>query len=208
MIKLKDILTEEKAAKDYDGDGTIESPEDEYMGSKDKAIKKAMKKEEHGPETELMIGDYQTKHYHMCPGAAALYKDIEDKVEDMDLAVRTAKLQDALFALEMRALEHGAVEADVDAAELIADQIMAMARMLGLEKEHNYIQGHVDKIKGAVKDLSEDTDSDQRTQIYQAPQMVTSGDDVIVRLRKLDVENFRVAVSLLTLMQKRMPNQG
>lgn len=151
MIKLKDILTEEKAAKDYDGDGTIESPEDEYMGSKDKAIKKAMKKEEHGPETELMIGDYQTKHYHMCPGAKSLYQDIEGKVEDMDLAVRTAKLQDALFALEMRALEHGAVEADVDAAELIADQIMAMARMLGLEKEHNYIQGHVDKIKGAVK---------------------------------------------------------
>lgn len=162
MIKLKDILTEEKAAKDYDGDGKIESPKDEYMGSKDKAIKKAMKKEEHGPETELMIGDYQTKHYHMCPGAAALYKDIEDKVEDMDLAVRTAKLQDALFALEMRALEHGAVEADVDAAELIADQIMAMAAMLGLEKEHNYIQGHVDKIKGAVKDLSEDTDSTQQ----------------------------------------------
>ena len=33
-----------KADKDYDGDGRIESPRDEYMGSKDKAIKKAMKK--------------------------------------------------------------------------------------------------------------------------------------------------------------------
>jgi hypothetical protein len=30
--------------KDYDGDGKIESPRDEYMGSRDKAIKKAMKK--------------------------------------------------------------------------------------------------------------------------------------------------------------------
>jgi hypothetical protein len=38
-------LEAEKANKDYDGDGKIESPEDEYMGSKDKAIKKAMKKE-------------------------------------------------------------------------------------------------------------------------------------------------------------------
>ena len=38
-------LEAEKADKDYDGDGEIESPEDEYMGSKDKAIKKAMKKE-------------------------------------------------------------------------------------------------------------------------------------------------------------------
>jgi len=102
-------------------------------------------------ETEIKIGDYQTKHYHMCPGAKSLYQDIEDKVDDMDLAVRTAKLQDALFALEMTALEDGATEADLDAAQLIADQIMAMAEMMGLEKEHNYIQGHVDKIKGAVE---------------------------------------------------------
>jgi len=150
MIKLKDILMEEKADKDYDGDGRIESSEDEFMGSRDKAIKKAMKSEGEA-DTEIKVGDYQTKHYHMCPGAKTLYQDIEGKVEDMDLAVRTAKLQDALFALEMRALENGAVEADVDAAELIADQIMVMARMLGLEEEHNYIQGHVDKIKAAVK---------------------------------------------------------
>jgi hypothetical protein len=109
MIKLKDILTEEKAAKDYDGDGTIESPEDEYMGSKDKAIKHAMKSEGEA-DTEIKIGDYQTKHYHMCPGAKTLYQDIEGKVEDMDLAVRTAKLQDALFALEMRALRELVLE--------------------------------------------------------------------------------------------------
>ena len=36
---------EKKAKKDYDGDGKIESGKDEYFGSKDKAIKKAMKKE-------------------------------------------------------------------------------------------------------------------------------------------------------------------
>jgi len=39
-------LVEKKAAKDYDGDGEIESGTDEYMGSRDKAIKKAMGKEE------------------------------------------------------------------------------------------------------------------------------------------------------------------
>ena len=36
---------EKKAKKDYDGDGKVESGKDEYFGSKDKAIKKAMKKE-------------------------------------------------------------------------------------------------------------------------------------------------------------------
>ena len=35
-----------KAKKDFDGDGKLESPEGEYKGSKDKAIKKAMKKED------------------------------------------------------------------------------------------------------------------------------------------------------------------
>ena len=44
--KAADHMGEEKkAAKDYDGDGKVESGKDEYFGSKDKAIKKAMGKE-------------------------------------------------------------------------------------------------------------------------------------------------------------------
>ena len=44
--KAADHLGEgKKADKDYDGDGKIESGKDEYFGSKDKAIKKAMGKE-------------------------------------------------------------------------------------------------------------------------------------------------------------------
>jgi hypothetical protein len=108
------------------------------------------KEHETDPDMELKVGDYQTQHFHMCPGAKSLYQDIEDKVEDMGLAIRSAKLQDALFAMEESALENGANEADVFAAKTIADQIMAMAAMMGLDKEHSYIQGHVDKIKGAV----------------------------------------------------------
>jgi hypothetical protein len=38
-------LAEKKATKDYDGDGKVESSKDEYFGSKDKAIKKAMGKD-------------------------------------------------------------------------------------------------------------------------------------------------------------------
>ena len=33
----------------------------------------------------------------------------------------------------------------------MADQIMEMAKMMNLESEHQYVQGHVEKIKGAVK---------------------------------------------------------
>jgi len=43
-------MAEKKADKDYDGDGEVESSEDEYQGSKDKAIKKAMNKEAHDAE--------------------------------------------------------------------------------------------------------------------------------------------------------------
>ena len=39
-------LYEKKAKKDYDGDGKVESSKDEYFGSKDKAIKKAMGKKD------------------------------------------------------------------------------------------------------------------------------------------------------------------
>jgi len=43
--KAADHMGEEKkAAKDYDGDGKVESGKEEYFGSKDKAIKKAMGK--------------------------------------------------------------------------------------------------------------------------------------------------------------------
>jgi len=42
----KESIEEKKAKKDHDGDGKVESGKAEYFGSKDKAIKKAMKKEE------------------------------------------------------------------------------------------------------------------------------------------------------------------
>lgn len=39
-IKGASAKAKKKAKKDYDGDGKLESPEEEYKGSKDKAIKK------------------------------------------------------------------------------------------------------------------------------------------------------------------------
>ena len=125
------------------------------------AIKKVMTGDyeptvtENETDMEIKVGDYQTQYFHMCPGAVAVYQDIEDKVEDMGLAIRSAKLQDALFAMEKSALESGATEAEVFAAQSIADQIMAMAAMMGLDKEHSYIQGHVEKIKGALNEITE-----------------------------------------------------
>ena len=72
------VVSEKKAAKDYDGDGKVESGKDEYFGSKDKAIKKAMgkkhdcaskvKHEEYGigsciPEMHDLDGNGNVAHY-------------------------------------------------------------------------------------------------------------------------------------------------
>ena len=62
---------EKKAAKDYDGDGKVESGKDEYFGSKDKAIKKAMKKEDTDNYVEAYVdvlrktslGSYVSEEY-------------------------------------------------------------------------------------------------------------------------------------------------
>lgn len=47
MVELDRPMHEsDKADKDYDGDGEVESGKDEYMGARDKAIKKAMDKKD------------------------------------------------------------------------------------------------------------------------------------------------------------------
>jgi hypothetical protein len=98
---------------------------------------------------EIMVGNYQTRHYDMCPGATVLYKDIESKGVDMDLAERTARLQDVLFYMEKHIVEEmkSATEEDVFMAKNLQHQIMAMANMMGLKTEHSYIQGHIDAIE-------------------------------------------------------------
>jgi len=114
---------------------------------------KPMEEDETQDSAEVMVGNYQTKYFDICPGATAVYKDIESKGVDMDMAERAAKLQDALFFIEKHVLndnETGSAEGYITVAENLADQIMAMAGMMGLEEEHSYIQGHVDKITKAV----------------------------------------------------------
>ena len=57
---------------------------------------------------EVDVYGYQTKHFDVCPGAQGLYKRIiagefTDGMPDQkeqDLIIRSAKLHDALFALE------------------------------------------------------------------------------------------------------------
>jgi hypothetical protein len=110
---------------------------------------------------ELNVYGYQTNHFDICPGAQSLYKAIIDGKhgeQDKDLVIRVAKAHDTLFFLEKMAIEKK-IEATpelVDMAQNQADIIMSAAKeKMDLEKEHNYVQGHVDKIKDQMDQVNE-----------------------------------------------------
>ena len=63
-------------------------------------IMEVMSTEVENDKEEIKIGEYQTKYFHVCPGASSLYGNIESKGVDMDMAERSARLQDALFFVE------------------------------------------------------------------------------------------------------------
>ena len=121
--------------------------------------------------TEVNVFGYQTQHFDICPSAYALYKKIVDEnlVDDKDLVIRVAKLHDNLFYLEKMAIEKKIeVTSDlVDMAQNTADLIMSAAKeKMNLEKEHNYVQGHVDTIKdlmggGTVDEAKKKSDDEE-----------------------------------------------
>jgi len=74
----------------------------------------------------------------------------------MDLAERSVKLQDTLFYMEKHAMEMKKVDEQyVVMMQNLADQIMAMAKMMDMEEEHNYIQSHVDAVKNMDESVRE-----------------------------------------------------
>lgn len=69
------MINEKKADKDYDGDGKVESGTEEYMGSKDKAIKKAMSKEE-------VDADQMAMYTRALSRMGGMYHPLEEKKDD------------------------------------------------------------------------------------------------------------------------------
>src|SRR5210317_557024 len=127
-------------------------------------MEEALTEGEEDDKEEIKVGSYQTKYFDMCGDASDLYKDIEDKVEDMDMAERSVKLQDALFALEKHILndeESGTDEGYLVMAQNLADQIMSMAKMMGLEDEHKYTFMHVANIEKDPKGEETESTADQ-----------------------------------------------
>ena len=78
--KAADHMGEEKkAAKDYDGDGKVESGKEEYFGSKDKAIKKAMGKKIKEGMSNWRYDLKEIPNYDQIPETS---KDRNKKIEE------------------------------------------------------------------------------------------------------------------------------
>ena len=129
-----------------------------------------MKFEVVNEEGGIEVGSYTTKHFDICPSAEALYKSIDTQIdaEAMDIAERAAKLQDVLFYMEKMAIENDQANvSDVQMAENLADEIMALAGMMGLREEHAYVEAtHVAKIR-ELAGMNESDEEDTKEMILE-----------------------------------------
>lgn len=109
-------------------------------------------------EDQVTVGDYQTKHFDICPSAVALYKDITVS----DAAIESAMLHDMLFKVEKQAIAANSATSEmVDKTQHYADMIMELAEEMGMEEEHSYIEDtHMAKMKELAEDDTEEADND------------------------------------------------
>ena len=104
--------------------------------------------EQSGEGEQVVVGQYQTKNFDLCPRASELYEEIAEEGEDINIAEQSAALHDQLFGIERNAIAQDfASEEDVANAKEIAAEIMSMAKEMGLLKAHNYIKDHIKKIE-------------------------------------------------------------
>ena len=110
------------------------------------------------PEGQVKVGDYQTKHFDICPSAQKVYKDIEASEE----AIESAMLHDMLFKIEKKAIaDDFATDAMVDKAQHYADMIMDIAEEMDMKEEHDYVEDvHMAKIKELADKKEEEDDND------------------------------------------------
>ena len=136
-------------ARDYlvYSDSSMEEPREE-MNNNEMSI----------PMGQVKVGDYQTKHFDICPAAQAVYKDIEPS----DEALESAMLHDMLFKVEKKAIAaNTATQEEVNKTQHYADMIMDLAKEMNMVDEHDYVEDvHMAKMKELAEEEIEEEDDD------------------------------------------------
>ena len=113
------------------------------------------------PADQVIVGDFKSKHFDICPSAVALYKDIEAS----DEAIESAMLHDMLFKIEKKAIAANmATEDQVDKAQHYADMVMELAEEMNMVDEHAYVEDvHMAKMKELANTEQEEDEEDDMT---------------------------------------------
>ena len=114
------------------------------------------------PADQVVVGDFKSKHFDICPSAVALYKDIEAS----DAAVESAMLHDMLFKVEKKAIAANmATKEQADKAQHYTDMIMELAEEMNMVDEHAYVEDvHMTKMKElANTEQEENEENDDMT---------------------------------------------
>ena len=152
---------------------------------------------------QIVVGQYRTSNFEMCPGAQKLYGDLPVDV-DRNAAEKAAILLDQLFALEKSVVATKKATADdIKQAQEYADKVMSMAKKMKLEKQHDFVQGHVTAIEKyhKVEDGNPKTDitPEDLKNRFTRPSLAQTPET-----KDVDIDNQKFRISRNLKMQRKL----
>ena len=152
---------------------------------------------------QIVVGGYKTTHFEMCPKAQILYSSLPADV-DRNKAEKAAMFLDQLFAMEKSVVaSEKATGEDIQQAEKIAEKAMKMAKEANLEKEHAFVQDHIDTIKSyhKVEDLNPKTEvsPEEITKKFSRPSLAQTPEP-----KDMDIDNTKFRISRNLKMQRKL----
>lgn len=150
---------------------------------------------------QIVIGQYRTSHFEMCPDAQKLFTDLP-KDADTNKAEKAAQFLDQLFAMEKSVIAvKKATGEDIDQAQKHADKAEKMAKEAGFDLP--FIEKHMKKIKSfhKIEDRNPKTDvspEDIKTK-FTRPSLAQTPEP-----KDMDIDNSDFRISRNLKMQRKL----
>lgn len=99
---------------------------------------------------QVHAGSYSSKHFEVSAPAQKLYASLPKDV-DPDKAERSVQLHDKLFAMHKKtSASERSTTVDQEEAQRLHDEIMSLAKEMGLEDKHGHVKDSLEHIKKYV----------------------------------------------------------
>lgn len=152
---------------------------------------------------QIVVGQYTTFHFEMCPKAQKLFASLPDGV-DVNKAEKTAQFLDQLFAMEKSVTAtKKATGEDIKQAETDAEKAMKMGKEAGIGDRLDFVQDHIDTIKSyhKVEDRNPKTDvspEDIKAK-FTRPSLAQTPEP-----KDMDIDNTKFRISRNLKMQRKL----